>query len=173
VGRFRQRAANHALAGIIAIGIAITYLGALRQAPRQSSVSNVLDPSAQELSLFLRTESAPSDLLVFSKPRSIALFTGRETASLGPEESASDSAEFLKRSGANFLIQTVWNPSSYNGVLADNRGLLTEVFRNRDFQVFRIRFLDAQVNDPVAGALGCFGISAGGPFPKSITLIQI
>jgi hypothetical protein len=144
VGYFRQRAATHALAGVIAIGIAITYLGALRQAPWQAAVANVMDPSAQELFSVLRKETTPSDLFVFSKPRSIALFTARPTASLGPEESASDSTEFLKRSGAKFLIQTDWNPSSYNRLLTGNQDLLTEVFRNRDFTVFRVRFEDAQ-----------------------------
>lgn len=143
-GRLRQRVAAGGLVAVIAICVGITYVGALRQPAWQASLVNVQDASAQALFSFLRSQIAPSDLLVFSKPRSIALYANRPTASLGPEECASDSADFLKRTGARFLIQAAWNPPSYERWLASHQGSTTEVFRNRDFQVLQIPFEDSQ-----------------------------
>jgi hypothetical protein len=135
------RLGNRTKLSFLAVTVAcllVTYAGSLRLRPWQDSMANVQDAPAQELFSFIRAQTSPTDLLVFSKPRSIALFTGRPTTSLGPDESASNSAEFLKRTRAKFLIQTAWNPPAYGRLLASAPETLTEVFRNRDFQVFRI-----------------------------------
>lgn len=137
--RVLPRMAAHALVVGIAVCVVISYVGALRLPPWQASLANVRDASAQELFSFLRSHTAPSDLLVFSKPRSIALYTNRPTTSLGPHESAGDAADFLRDSGAKFLIETAWNPPSYERWLASNPGSAIEVFRNRDFRVLQIR----------------------------------
>lgn len=135
------RLGNRTKLSLLAVTVAcilVTYAGSLRQRSWQDSMANVQDASAQELFSFIRAQTTPTDLLVFSKPRSISLFTGRPTTSLGSDESASGSADFLKRTGARFLIQTAWNPPAYGRLLASAPETLTEVFRNRDFQVFRI-----------------------------------
>ena len=144
VRRCKSRAAGYAVIAVLTIAVGFTYVGALRVPSWQTSLTNVRDESAQELFSFLHAQTKPSDLLVFSKPRTIALFTGRRTASLGAEEAPSDSAEFLRRSGARFLIHTTWNPTSYSQLLASHPELVTEVFRNRDFQVFRLQLGDRQ-----------------------------
>jgi hypothetical protein len=143
-GQMQQRSVRLALAGSIALSIGITYVAALRQPPWQASLANVLDPSAQQMFAFLRERTTPADLLVFSKPRSIALFTDRRAASLGPEEAPDDSADFLQRSGATILIQSAWTPPSWSRFIASHRETLTEEFHNPDFQVFRIRFEDSE-----------------------------
>jgi len=132
-----QRA--RALVAIVAVCVALTYLGGLRQRPWQATMANVNDASAQELFAFLRGRTEPSDLLLFSKPRSIALFSGRATASLGTQEAESDSARFLRENEVRFVIQTSWNPPSYARLLSEDGEQFAEVFRNRDFQVFRVR----------------------------------
>jgi hypothetical protein len=128
-----------ALVAAVAVCMAITYFGGLRQRPWQAALANVNDTSAQELFAFLRSRTQPSDLLLFSKPRSLALFSGRRTASLGHDEPARDSARFLEQAKVRFVIQTSWNPGSYGALLSENAAEFVEVFRNRDFQVLRVR----------------------------------
>jgi hypothetical protein len=135
VQRWKQSQAR-ALVAAVAVCVAITYLGGLRQRP--ASLANVNDAPAQELFTFLRSQTQPSDLLLFSKPRSIALFSGRITASLGAEEPASESVQFLRENDVRFVIQTGWNPESYRRLLSEDEARFNEVFRNRDFQVFRV-----------------------------------
>lgn len=124
---------------VVAVSMAITYFGALRQRPWQAALANVNDTSAQELFTFLCSQTQPSDLLLFSKPRSIALFSGRVTASLGADELTSESVRFLREKDVRFVIQTPWNPASYSRLLSADGAQFTEVFRNRDFQVFGVR----------------------------------
>lgn len=127
------------LVAVVAVCMAITYFGGLRQRPWQAALANVNDTSAQELFTFLRSQTQPSDLLLFSKPRSIALFSGRATASLGADELTSESVRFLREKDVRFVIQTPWNPASYRRLLSEDGAQFTEVFRNRDFQVFGVR----------------------------------
>lgn len=124
--------------GAVALCITLTYVGAFLHPSGQTSAANIHDPSAQELFAFLRTQTTPSDLIVFSKPRTLSLFTGRTATSLGPDETPAASVQFLQRAHARFLVQTSWNPPAYRELISEQSPSLSEVFRNRDFQVFRI-----------------------------------
>jgi len=119
--------------------IVVTYVGSLSQPIRSATAADVNDPSAQELFSFLRAQTAPSDLLVFSKPRTISLFTNRMASSLGPDATPEDSARFLQSAGAQFLIQSTWNPPAYHHLIEKHGPSMTEVFHNPDFQVLRLR----------------------------------
>jgi hypothetical protein len=99
--------------------------------------------------VFLRAHTTSSDLIVFPKPRSIALYTGRRAASLGPDETPDDALDFLQRTGATILIQTAWTPPSWSRFISSHRLLLTEVFHNGDFQVFRIQPESIGLNENV------------------------
>jgi hypothetical protein len=140
-GRLSGQRARAFLAAT-AVCIAVTYLGSLRQPVRRAAVADIQDASAQELFSFLRTQTSPSDLLAFSKPRAISLFTGRMATSLGPDETPADSAQFLSRAGVRFLIQVSWNPPAYHQLIARENTGMSEVFRNRDFQVLLVHFKD-------------------------------
>lgn len=135
-----SRKASRALLVVTVLCIAATYVGSLHHPIHNVSVANVQDASAQELFSFLRTKTAPSDLLVFSKPRTLSLFTGREVTSLGPDEAPQDSRLFMERAGVKFLIQAAWNPPAYQELINQQSAAMREVFRNHDFQVFRLQF---------------------------------
>ena len=125
-----------ALVAAVAVCMAITYFGGLRQRPWQASLANVNDTSAQELFTFLRSRSQPSDVLLFSKPRSLALFSGRAVGSLGAEEPAGESVRFVRENGVRFVIQSSWTPAAYDQLLAS--GQFELVFGNEDFRVYRV-----------------------------------
>jgi len=125
-----------ALVAAVAVCMAITYFGGLRQRPWQAALANVNDTSAQELFTFLRSRSQPSDVLLFSKPRSLALFSGRAVGSLGAEEPAGESVRFVRENGVRFVIQSSWTPAAYDQLLAS--GQFELVFGNEDFRVYRV-----------------------------------
>jgi hypothetical protein len=136
VEKGQQPRATRALVASLAVCVAVTYFGGLRQRPWQASLANVNDTSAQELFRFLRSQTQPSDLLLFSKPRSLALFSGRAVGSLGAEEPASESARFVRENGVRFVIQSSWTPAAYDQLLAS--GQFELVFGNGDFRVYRV-----------------------------------
>ncbi len=134
-----QRPRARWLVASLAVCVVVTYFGGLRQRPWQASLANVNDASAWELFTFLRGQTQTSDLLLFSKPRSVALFSGRAAASLGVNEPAGDSLRFVREKDVRFVIQTSWNPASYGRLLSEDGEQFEEVFGNRDFRVFRVR----------------------------------
>jgi hypothetical protein len=136
VEKGQQPRATRALVASLAVCVAVTYFGGLRQRPWQASLANVNDTSAQELFRFLRSQTQPSDLLLFSKPRSLALFSGRAVGSLGAEEPASESVRFVRENGVRFVIQSSWTPAAYDQLLAS--GQFELVFGNGDFRVYRV-----------------------------------
>lgn len=145
-----NRPAARAFLTAVTFCIVGSYALFLRQPTQRTSAANIQDASAQELFSFLRTQTAPSDRLVFSKPRILSLFTGRMATSLGAEEAPGTSAGFLEREGVRYLVHTSWNPPAYHRLITQQRAAANEVFRNRDFQVFRLRFANEGPTEPLA-----------------------
>jgi hypothetical protein len=79
------RSARTALAALLLAFIGVTYFGAFRWRARQEHLLDVRDPEAQQLFAWVKEHTSPADLLVFQKPRTLALFTNRETTMLAPE----------------------------------------------------------------------------------------
>jgi hypothetical protein len=60
--------------------VGLTYAGQYTTLRYDRISPGVTDPEAQELFAFVRTATAPEDVFIFSKPRALALFTGRRAA---------------------------------------------------------------------------------------------
>jgi hypothetical protein len=120
--------------------VGVTYSGEIRKESRQQPEPNVQDPAARELFGFLRAQTQPSDVLVFPKPRSLALFTNHAVASLAFNESPEDSTNFMKSIHATVLVKTGWSPPSWQHLLESDRGHALEIFHNSDYQVFRFNW---------------------------------
>lgn len=116
----------------------VTYAAEIQWESRQPAEPNVQDAMAQELFVFLRRNTQPSEALIFPKPRTLALMTNRPVAMLAPSESPEDSAQFMKGIHAVIVIKTAWSPPSTQAFLENNKGRVREVFRNSEYQVFRI-----------------------------------
>jgi len=117
----------------------VTYAGEIRNISRQLPEPNVQDATARELFSFLRAHTQPAEVLIFPKPRSLALFTNRRVASLAPEELPEDSYQFMKSVNADILVAPRWSPPSWQSLLKNRRDNTLELFRNSDYQVFRIK----------------------------------
>jgi hypothetical protein len=117
----------------------VTYAGGFTNLSRQPSEPNVQDATTQELFSFLRTHTEPWEVLIFPKPRSLALFTGRRVASLAPGESPEDSYQFMKSVNASILVEARWSPPSWRSFLEGRKADTVELFQNSDYRVFRIK----------------------------------
>jgi hypothetical protein len=117
----------------------VTYAGEFRNISRQLAEPNVDDATAQELFSFLRTHTQPSEVLVFPKPRILALFTNRRVASLAPAELPEDSYQFLKSLDPSILVEARWGPPSWRSLLEARKADTLELFHNSDYRVFRIK----------------------------------
>jgi len=140
----RRKTRLLAMAALIAL-ICGTYAGKAWQDSRMSPEPNVDDPAAQELFAFLRAHTRESDLLVFPKPRALALFTNRRTASLDPGGSPEHSFQFLKSVHADVLVEPVWSPPAYQNLLASGKVEASEVFHDSQYRVYQLELNRAAV----------------------------
>jgi hypothetical protein len=132
--------ARRSIVASVLVFCGATYAGEFRKEARQPAEANVYDATAQELFSFLRAHTRPSEILIFPKPRSLALFTSRPVASFGPGESPKDSANFMRSIHATILVNPAWGPPSWASFLAGYKGQLHEVFHNSEYQVFRVEW---------------------------------
>jgi hypothetical protein len=124
-----------AVATLVGIG-AVSYAGELRYETSMPAEPNVADAGAAEMFAFVREHTAPEDVIVFPKPRSLALFTGRRVAALSPEQSEAQSVEFLRAIHATVLIDPEWS-AVRSGDKAKTTGA-REVFQTGEYHVYRL-----------------------------------
>jgi hypothetical protein len=96
-------------AAVLVGTVVVSYAGELRHEQRMPAEPNVADASAAQLFAFVREHTSPEDVLVFPKPRTLALFTGRRVAALSPEQSAAQSLSFLRAIHATVVIDPEWS----------------------------------------------------------------
>jgi len=90
------------------VGIAaVSYAGELGHETAMPAEPNLADKGASEMFAFLRTHT-PEDVLVFPKPRTLALFTERRVAARSPEQSKGQSLAFLRAIHATVVFEAEW-----------------------------------------------------------------
>jgi hypothetical protein len=115
---------------------ALSYAGETRHQSTLPAEPNVADANAAEMFAFVQQHTKPEDVLVFPKPRTLALFTDRRVAALSPEQSETQSAAFLRASHATVLIDPEWSAVGVNGELGELRG--REIFHAGAYHVYRL-----------------------------------
>ncbi len=126
---------------IIALGAlvgfaTVSYAGEIRHESTIPAEPNVADAGAAEMFAFVREHTAPEDVIVFPKPRSLALFTGRRVAALSPEQSEAQSVKFLRAIHATVLIDPEWSAVRLGNDM--KAAGAREVFHARDYRVYRL-----------------------------------
>jgi hypothetical protein len=119
--------------------VGVTYAGKARSLSRQPLEANVGDPSCREMAAYVKGHTEPSDVLIFPKPRGLALLTDRYTASLAPDEAPADSYEFMKSVKARFIVSPVWAPSAWSDFIAAYPACVTEVFQNSEYRMYEVK----------------------------------
>ena len=99
---------------VIAIGAfvgiaALSYAGKIRHVATLPAEPNVADADAAAMFEFVRGHSSPEDVLVFAKPRTLALFTDRRVAALSPDQTQTQRSVFLNSIHATILVDAAWS----------------------------------------------------------------
>jgi hypothetical protein len=126
------------MAAAVLVGIAaVSYAGEIRHEQRLPAEPNVADASATQLFAFVREHTSPEDVLVFPKPRTLALFTERRVAALSPEQSVAQSLAFLRGIHATFFIDPDWSAVRLTDDESKALGA-REVFHTGEYRVYRL-----------------------------------
>ncbi|MBV8515577.1 MAG: hypothetical protein JO260_09800 [Acidobacteria bacterium] len=119
------------------VGLAtVSYAGEIRHKRSLPAEPNVADQSATEMFAFVREHTSPDDVVVFPKPRTLALFTERRAAGLSPEQSTEQSLAFLRAMHATVVIDPDWSAVRASGETSALGG--KEVFDAGEYHVYRL-----------------------------------
>lgn len=128
-------------AGLALVGLAaVSYAGEIRHEGSLAAEPNVADADAQDVFAFVRTHTSPADVLVFPKPRILALFTERRVAALSPEQSEPQSIAFLRAIHATVVIDPEWSAVRTDNELAALGA--REEFHAGGYHVYRLNLAD-------------------------------
>lgn len=127
------------LSCVVVAAICVTCAGGLNWNAHQPRLLDVTDPEAQQLFAYLQQNTAREDLLVFQKPRTLALYANRNTTMLAPGEALQKSEPFLAEHHAQYLIQNATMSYPIREMIEAMDLDPIPVFNNGAFQVYRIK----------------------------------
>src|SRR5262245_6699308 len=110
--------------------------GPIREGVARSETRQLFD--------YIRNETSESDVLVFRKPRALALFTGRKASALHRDPDDQALWKYLRQIKTTYLVlgPKRLEPDDQEflrNFIARNQDRLQETFTNADFQVYRIK----------------------------------
>jgi hypothetical protein len=124
-------------AGMLVGFAAVSYAGESGYERLMPAEASVADTDAAGMFHFIKTQTSPDDVLVFAKPRTLALITDRRVAALSPEQSMAQSQAFLRAIHATVLIDAEWSAIRL-GNEAKSLGA-REVFHDGEYRVYRLK----------------------------------
>jgi hypothetical protein len=139
-----------AIALVLALAIVVTYGMRLSGLQRSPLPEGIAKRESQELFKAVREQTEPGDLVVFVKPRAMALFTGRESMSYHQAARDEDLWKDLNLHQARWLVvvenDNALRPdedpkkmSYLRGFVHRNRSRLERRYQNADFSLYAIR----------------------------------
>ncbi len=147
----RRAQLQQAIAVVLALAIAVTYGIRLSRIERSPLPEGIAKRESQELFESVRKLTRPGNLLVFVKPRALALFTDRKSMGYQQARRDEDLWNSLAQHGAKWLVvvenDRALQPDEFPGKMRylrefvqRNPTRLEPVFRNRDFSLYAIRW---------------------------------
>jgi 4-amino-4-deoxy-L-arabinose transferase-like glycosyltransferase len=122
--------------------IAAIYVSRYSTLPPGRLSPGIADAHSVQLFDFVRAATAPSDVFVFSKPRALALFTGRSASAPFTPTDPCALWQYMREIDASYLIT---GPGAEDSVVAYLRRFVEKfqpnlhlVLRNQDLSVYRI-----------------------------------
>lgn len=118
--------------------IAFSYLSFYWKADYGPITHGIEKKESVELFEFIKNKTAREDIIVFTKPRVLALYTGRRASynlSIDDNESF---VEFLGTLGASYVVVGTLDSPFRRELVEKNKARLNKVFSNADFSVYKI-----------------------------------
>lgn len=128
-------------AGGIAAAVLLAYIGLYSRLDFGPLRHGIGHPQAQTLFDFVRTQTPPEAVIVFSKARALALFTGRQaTPAQAPAEDAALWAHLHAVGATHFIVGRPFpDTDTFLQAFAERYPTrMREVYRNEHFRVYRI-----------------------------------
>jgi hypothetical protein len=129
--------------GVLCVLILATYGARYSHTNFGPLVEGIAKPQSVEFFRYISTRTPPDEMIVFSKPRALALFAGRRATANHQPATDAELWDFLQKTGARYFavgpLAAEEERRDYQLRFVErNRARLTPAFSNSDFQVFTI-----------------------------------
>jgi hypothetical protein len=127
------------VAAVVLVGVVLTaYAARYATLDRGPIEAGVGAPDTQALFNFVREGTSSSDVVVFRRPRALALFTGRRSGPYAPGPAHADVGVYLSEVGADLVISAPQDRRFWNALAGQNPDALTVVFQNATYAAYRV-----------------------------------
>ncbi len=130
-----RRPAALGLVGVVLLAYAVRYTSSVYDGPIGSGVGA---PDTQDLFRFVQHETTPSDVIVFRRPRALALFTDRRSGPFAPGPNRRDVWSYLRDVGAADAISAPQDRRFWSDLAAQTPQCLAAVYQNPTYVVYRL-----------------------------------
>lgn len=137
-GKIRMR--NTFLKLVVAFLFLLTYYDHLHYLLYNTpeTVPGPYEEICQETFSYIKNEFPEKEIVVFNKPRALALFTTKKTTYFNCDSSAAYNLEKLKKEGVRFyLYSNRLAEADYKSILELNAGNMVEVYTNQQFTLYK------------------------------------
>ncbi len=128
-------------AAILLLGVA-SHAGYINQLEKKPAQRGVLDSEAVELYDYLKSNTSKDSVIIFKRPRILALFTQRHSTTYSGDISICQSWENFLQLGATHLLVNTRDPKkdlkNIQGLITGADNKLIPVFENLSFILYRL-----------------------------------
>jgi hypothetical protein len=136
------------IAAALALAVLLSYAGWYGRMDTGPIHDGVTSPEAVALFDWVQQHTDRGDVFLFQKPRAFALYTGRHSLSHHKADDAPRLARTLREHGANHVVVYYSSPFPIfqnsarlvETFIADNPSSFDQVYENRSFRVYRLRW---------------------------------
>jgi 4-amino-4-deoxy-L-arabinose transferase-like glycosyltransferase len=118
--------------------ITFSYLSFYWKADYGPITHGIEKKESVELFEFIKNKTARDDIIVFTKPRVLALYTGRRASYNQSIDDNESFIEFLETLGASYVAVGILDRPIRRELVEKNKARLSKVFSNADFSVYKI-----------------------------------
>jgi hypothetical protein len=133
---------EHAPAGILACSLLVVYAFGYSRADFGSLREGIGKAESVELLDYVRRRTPPEAVVLFQKPRALALLTGRRSSALHVPRDDDDLWRYLRAIRATYAVADrdmfALTPNPLRAFARRHPDRLREVFRNGDFTVYAL-----------------------------------
>ena len=140
VRRVRGRYGVALVAGLAAV-VAVTYAADYRTLDLHHLPFGTASPEAQEMFAYVEAHAAPSDVVEFFAPRTLALYTHRKSTVYPhvPAPTQADMQAYFCEARVTYVVTSPWfRDPVVSDFIAANRGAWSEPFANGRFDVYEL-----------------------------------
>ena len=138
--RSSQLPENISAAAIVALTLFLgaSYLGAYRNTNDPELATGIHEVEAQQLFEFVRENTEADDVVVFRKPRALALFTGRRSSVYHEVADDIELWRYFSQINASYVATASWDDIYFKKFLERNEPRFESIFSNARYSLLRI-----------------------------------